>query len=50
MKAIVQHKCGSADVLELEETDKPDITDDEVLVKVQRKVVITVGALDIGEV
>lgn len=35
MKAITQHKYGSpADVLELEEIDKPLIKDDEILVRV----------------
>jgi len=35
MKAIVQHEFGSADVLELQEIDKPEIKADEVLVRVQ---------------
>jgi NADPH:quinone reductase-like Zn-dependent oxidoreductase len=34
MKAIVQDTYGSADVLELREIDKPEIGDDEVLVRV----------------
>jgi len=34
MKAIVQDKYGSPDVLELEDIDKPEIGDDEVLVRV----------------
>jgi NADPH:quinone reductase-like Zn-dependent oxidoreductase len=34
MKAIVHHKYGSPDVLELREIDKPGVTDDEVLVRV----------------
>ena len=34
MKAIVQDKYGSADVLELREIDKPVVKDDEVLVRV----------------
>jgi NADPH:quinone reductase-like Zn-dependent oxidoreductase len=34
MKAIVRYKYGSPDVLELRETDKPEIGDDEVLVRV----------------
>jgi NADPH:quinone reductase-like Zn-dependent oxidoreductase len=35
MKAIVQDKYGSADVLQLREIDKPNIGDDEVLLRVQ---------------
>ncbi len=31
MKAIVHHKYGSPDVLELRDIDKPGIGDDEVL-------------------
>lgn len=34
MKAIVQDKYGSSDVLELREIDKPNIGDDEVLLRV----------------
>jgi NADPH:quinone reductase-like Zn-dependent oxidoreductase len=34
MKAIVQDKYGSPDVLELREIDKPVVKDDEVLVRV----------------
>ena len=34
MKAIVRYKYGSPDVLELRDIDKPEITDDEVLVRV----------------
>ena len=34
MKAIVQDKYGSTDVLELKEIDKPVVKDDEVLVRV----------------
>ena len=34
MKAIVRYKYGSPDVLELQEIDKPEIGDDEVLVRV----------------
>ena len=29
MKAIVYHKYGSADVLELQEVDKPTVKEDE---------------------
>jgi hypothetical protein len=35
MKAIVHNTYGSPDVLELQEVDKPDPTDDEVLVRVR---------------
>ena len=35
MKAIVQDSYGSADVLELRNVDKPEIAEDEVLVRVQ---------------
>jgi len=34
MKAIAQHRYGSADVLGVEEVDRPEIADDEVLVRV----------------
>ena len=34
MKAIVQERYGSTDVLELEDIDKPEIGDDDVLVRV----------------
>ena len=34
MKAIVQERYGSPDVLELREIDKPNVKDDEVLVRV----------------
>src|ERR687886_46294 len=34
MKAIVRYKYGSPDVLELKDIDKPEIGDDEVLVRV----------------
>ncbi len=34
MKAIVQDKYGSTDVLVLQEIDKPVVKDDEVLVRV----------------
>jgi NADPH:quinone reductase-like Zn-dependent oxidoreductase len=35
MKAIVQERYGSADVLELREIDRPGVRDDEVLVRVR---------------
>jgi NADPH:quinone reductase-like Zn-dependent oxidoreductase len=35
MKAIVQDRYGSADVLELREIDRPNVKDDEVLVRVR---------------
>jgi NADPH:quinone reductase-like Zn-dependent oxidoreductase len=34
MKAIVQDDYGSPEVLELRDIDRPDIGDDEVLVRV----------------
>lgn len=34
MQAIVQERYGSADVLELKEIDRPEVADDELLVKV----------------
>jgi len=34
MEKIVQYECGSPDVLERQEIDKPVIKDDEVLVRV----------------
>ena len=34
MRAIVHHTFGSADVLRVEQVDRPDIADDEVLVRV----------------
>jgi NADPH:quinone reductase-like Zn-dependent oxidoreductase len=36
MKAIVQHKYGSPDALELKDIDKPVVKDDEVLVRFTR--------------
>jgi len=41
MKAIVQDKYGSPDILELQEVDKPEALDDEVLVKVHAAAVNT---------
>jgi len=35
MKAIVQNRYGSADVLELREIDRPSVKDDQVLVRVR---------------
>ena len=35
MKAIVQDRYGSADVLELRDIDLPQVADDEVLVRVR---------------
>jgi len=34
MKAIVQNAYGSPDVLELKEVDKPEVLDNDVLVRV----------------
>ena len=34
MQAVVQHKYGSADVLQLADYPQPEITDDEVLLRV----------------
>ena len=34
MKAIVQDRYGSADVLELKDIDQPEVGDDDVLVRV----------------
>ena len=42
MKAIVQDKYGSPDVLELREVDKPVVKDDEVLVRV-RAAAVNIG-------
>ena len=36
MKAIVQARYGSPDVLQLEDVGKPVLSDDEVLVRVRR--------------
>ncbi|TME26615.1 MAG: hypothetical protein E6I75_26090, partial [Chloroflexi bacterium] len=41
MRAIVQDKYGSPDILELQEVDKPEALDDEVLVKVHAAAVNT---------
>ena len=35
MKAIVQDTYGETDVLELRDIDKPEIADDEVLVRIR---------------
>jgi NADPH:quinone reductase-like Zn-dependent oxidoreductase len=35
MKAIIHNRYGSPDVLELQEIEKPEVTDDEVLVRVR---------------
>jgi NADPH:quinone reductase-like Zn-dependent oxidoreductase len=37
MKAIVQGKYGSPDVLQLKDIDKPVVKDDEVLVRVHER-------------
>src|SRR3954463_12806433 len=42
MRAIVQDKYGSPDVLELREVDKPVVKDDEVLVRV-RAAAVNIG-------
>src|SRR3954454_15965162 len=42
MKAIVQDKYGSPDVLELGEVDKPVVKDDELLVRV-RAAAVNIG-------
>jgi NADPH:quinone reductase-like Zn-dependent oxidoreductase len=42
MKAIVQHKYGSPDVLELRDIDRPAVKDDEVLVRV-RAAAVNIG-------
>jgi NADPH:quinone reductase-like Zn-dependent oxidoreductase len=43
MKAIVQDKYGSSDVLQLRDTDKPVVKEDEVRVRVQA------AAVNIGD-
>ena len=43
MKAIMQYKYGSPDVLELHDVDRPVVEDDQVLVRVQAA---SVNALD----
>ena len=43
MKAIVQGKYGSPDVLQLRDIDKPVVKDDEVLVRVHA------AAVNIGD-
>jgi NADPH:quinone reductase-like Zn-dependent oxidoreductase len=45
MKAIVYHNAGSADVLKLEEIERPTPGDDEVLIKVRAA---SVNPLDVG--
>ena len=42
MKAIVQTKYGSPDVLQLKDIDKPVVKDDEVLVRV-RAAAVNIG-------
>jgi NADPH:quinone reductase-like Zn-dependent oxidoreductase len=42
MKAIVQGKYGSADVLELKDIDKPVVTGDQVLVRI-RAAAVNIG-------
>jgi NADPH:quinone reductase-like Zn-dependent oxidoreductase len=42
MKAIIQHRYGSPDVLELEEVDRPVVEDDQVLVRV-RAAAVSIG-------
>jgi NADPH:quinone reductase-like Zn-dependent oxidoreductase len=46
MKAIVYHNCGSPDVLQYEEIEKPAPEDNEVLIKVRAA---SVNPLDLGE-
>ena len=49
LKAIVQHKYGSPDDLELMAIDSPVVKDDEVLVRVRAAPSILVsGAFDVG--
>ena len=43
MKAIVQTRYGSPDVLQLRDVDEPDVGDDQVLVRVQA------AAVNIGD-
>jgi NADPH:quinone reductase-like Zn-dependent oxidoreductase len=43
MKAIVQHRCGSPDVLQLRDIDKLVVKDDEVRVRVHA------AAVNIGD-
>src|SRR5215207_4601107 len=47
MKAIVRDTYGSADVLELREIDKPEIGDDEVLVRVHAAGVVEAVGNDV---
>ena len=45
MRAIVYHKYGTPDVLELKEVDKPVPKDDEVLIKVHA---VSINDWDLG--